>query len=323
MVALTSIPPLPPSTPSTVEPVVEPPRAQLVGPVRDGRKLAEWSLVLKSLGVEHGISTREDGWYMLVASENLPRVQRAIADYEIENRDWPPRGRARDRLAYEPSASLVVAWSVVLAAVFAASGPVAGLSRWFDAGVAESVRIAHGQVWRAITALTLHADAEHLLGNVIVGGAFLWFASRRLGAGRAAFFTLIAATLGNVANALLHYFQHQPHGSIGASTAVFATVGLLVGTQVRSDAERGVRSFVERMAPWVGGAALLGALGASAKSDLWAHLFGLLGGVLLGLVVARAPIGDTRRSRWIQRVYAGSTVALLVGAWAIAFALRR
>jgi membrane associated rhomboid family serine protease len=204
------------------------------------------------------------------------------------------------------------------------SGPVAGSSRWFEAGVAESARIAHGQVWRAITALTLHADGEHLIGNVLVGGAFLWFASRRMGAGRAAFFTLVAATIGNIANALLHYIQHQPHGSIGASTAVFATVGLLVGTQVRSDAARGVRTFVEKAAPWVGGAALLGMLGASAKSDLFAHLFGLLAGVLIGLVVARAPSGgahDARRSRWIQRAYAAATIALLGGAWALAFAL--
>jgi hypothetical protein len=96
MVALSSIPP------AAVEPIVEPPRAQLVGPVRDGRKLAEWSLVLKSVGIEHGISTREDGWYLLVAAEHLPRVQRALRDYETENRDWPPRRTARDRLAYEP-----------------------------------------------------------------------------------------------------------------------------------------------------------------------------------------------------------------------------
>ena len=315
MVALSSIPP------QATEPVVEvAPRAHLVGPVRDGRKLAEWSLVLKSVGVEHGISTREDGWYLLVAAENLPRVQRALGEYEIENRDWPPRRVARDRLAYEPSSTLVVAWSTVLALVFAASGPVAGLSRWFEAGVADSARIAHGQVWRAVTALTLHADGEHLIGNVIVGAAFLWFASRRMGAGRAAFFTLIAATIGNAANALLHHLQHQPHGSIGASTAVFSVVGLLVATQVRSDSARGVRTFVERMAPWVGGAALLGMLGASAKSDLWAHLFGLLAGVLIGLVVAHAPAGDPRRTRWIQRLYSAATFALLVGAWALAFA---
>jgi membrane associated rhomboid family serine protease len=142
-----------------------------------------------------------------------------------------------------------------------------------------------------------------------------------MGAGRAAFFTLLAGTLANVGNALLHYFRHQPHGSIGASTAVFAIVGLLVGTQVRSDAARGVRTFVERMAPWVGGAALLGMLGASAKSDLFAHLFGLLAGMIIGLVVARAPAADERRTRWIQRGYALATAALLVGAWALAFAL--
>src|SRR5579859_7358304 len=118
MVAISSLPP------ETVE--VAPPSVQLVGPVRDGRKLAEWSLVLKSLGVEHGISTREDGWYLLVGVENIPRVQRALRDYEEENRDWPPRRVGRDRLEQEPSASLVVGWAMVLALVFAVSGPVLG-----------------------------------------------------------------------------------------------------------------------------------------------------------------------------------------------------
>lgn len=312
MVAISSIPPDAAELP--------PPRMQLVGPVRDGRKLAEWSLVLKSLGVEHGISSREDGWYFLVDVDALPRVQRALREYEDENRDWPPRRAARDRMAYEPSSALVVGWSVVLAIAFAASGPVFGRSRWFEVGVAETARIMRGEVWRAITALTLHADGQHLLGNVLIGGAFLWFASRRLGAGRAAFFTLLAGTLGNLANALLHNIQHQPHGSIGASTAVFATVGLLVGTQVRSDAARGVRTWRERAAPWVGGAVLLGMLGASAQSDLWAHLFGLLAGVLLGLVVARGPSRADGRG-WVQPAYTLATLAVLVGAWTVAFAL--
>lgn len=314
MVAISSVPP----------PAAElaPPRFQLFGPLRDGRKLAEWSLVLKSIGVEHLVSTQTEGWYIAVGVENAARVERALEEYEDENRNWPPRTSARDRLAFEPSAALVVGWSISLALIFAFSGPVAGSSPWFEVGVAESLHIAHGQVWRAVTALTLHADAQHLLGNVLIGGAFLWFASRRLGAGRAAFFTLLAGTLGNIANALLHYTQHQTHGSIGASTAVFSTVGLLVGAQVRSDAARGVRRWTEKVAPWVGGASLLGMLGASAQSDLWAHLFGLLAGILLGLVIARASRESAARS-WIQASYAVATVCLLAGAWAAAFALRR
>jgi membrane associated rhomboid family serine protease len=40
-----------------------------------------------------------------------------------------------------------------------------------------------GQWWRAITALTLHADVAHLAGNVVVGGLFMAFLCREAGVG--------------------------------------------------------------------------------------------------------------------------------------------
>ena len=317
MVALVSLLP-PPSSP----PPPEPTQGQL-GPVRDARKLGEWSLVLKSLGVAHTVSSRDDGWYLLVASGALPRSERAIRDYELENRDWPPRPARRERLVYAGSSVLLLGWAAALAAVFSLSGPVATGSRWFEVGIARADLVARGEVWRAVTALTLHADSAHLVGNLLVGGAFLWVASRRLGAGRALAFTVLGGTLGNLVNALVHAgWLHRPHASLGASTAVFATVGLLVGTQVRNNASLGHRKWTDVAGPWVGGAALLGMLGASPHVDLWAHLDGLLAGVVLGLVAARTPADGARRV-WVQRCYAAGALAVVAGAWAIAFALPR
>ena len=299
-----------------------PPGLELIGPVRDTRKLGELQLVIKSLGVEHGISSRDDGFYFLVPTRKAARVRDALIDYERENRDWPPRRAPRERLAVAGSSRLPLVWAAVLSVVFLLSGPVASRSAWFSAGVSSSERIMQGEVWRAVTALTLHADAAHLLGNVAAGGVFLWAASRRLGAGRAAMFTVLAGTLGNLANAVAHGLQHVPHRSIGASTAVFAAVGLLVGSQARANRTAGARSFADRFGPWVGGAAILGMLGASAQSDLWAHFYGLLAGAVLGLFAARAPAAGQSNEgvrRWVQPGYALAAVATLAASWALAF----
>jgi hypothetical protein len=57
-------------------------------------------------------------------------------------------------------------------------------------------------------------------------------------------------------------------------------------------------------------------LGASERSDLLAHLFGTITGVAVGVAVAAS---DWRPRTWIGQTIAGSaTVALVVGAWAMA-----
>ncbi len=297
-----------------------PPQLGLVGPVRNQRRLAELQLVLKSLGIEHGISAREGGFYFVVDAHKVERTQRALVEYEQENQNWPPRPARRDRLAYSGSPRLSFFWAALLGIVFLFSGPVATRTAWFMDGISSSERVMHGEAWRTVTALTLHADAAHLLGNVAVGGVFLWAASARLGYGRAALFTLLGGTVGNLANAVAHRVMHAPHSSLGASTAVFATVGLLVGTQVKVSKENGSKKWTDRVGPWVGGAALLGMLGASAQADLWAHFYGLAAGAALGLVASTSSVANTQKS-WVQPAYAAATVGILGAAWALAFAM--
>jgi rhomboid protease GluP len=291
------------------------------GPMREPRKIAEYALVLRSIGVAHRISARDDGWYFVVEEHHLPRVRAALSDYEEENRDWPPRKvSVREPLAQRGSARAPLLWALCLTLFFLVTGPVAGRSPWFDAGTASSTRILHGEVWRAVTALTLHADAGHLLGNAAAGGTFLWAASRRWGEGRAVLATVLAGGLGNLANALAHPHGHQ---SIGASTAVFGTVGVLVATQLASNRSAGVRRWTDRIGPWVGGLALLGALGASGQNtDLAAHGFGLLAGLVIGVLgawmIGRGQSSSGRRG-WGDLLGWASSAALVGGSWVLAF----
>ncbi len=84
--------------------------------------------------------------------------------------------------------------------------------------------IREGEWWRAVTALGLHADAVHLAGNMVFGIVFGFLAGELLGWGLAWFGMLLAGALGNALNA---FVQAPGHTSIGASTAVFATLGIL------------------------------------------------------------------------------------------------
>ena len=151
---------------------------------------------------------------------------------------------------------------------------------------------------------------------------------RRLGAGRGFFFTLVGGVLGNLANAAFHANILGGHRSIGASTAVFAAVGVLAATQFIVDRSRGARRWTDWAMPIVGSLALLGMLGSSPHADLWAHFFGLLGGALAGLVAMRTSgdrmhHGFPARDRAVQVHYGAAAAALLVSAWIVALVVAR
>jgi membrane associated rhomboid family serine protease len=311
-------------------PPADPENATL-GPVNRLAQLREWTLVLSSVGIAHAVRDVGDGWVILVSEEDRARAAEAIRLYEAENRNWPPR-RQRELLPYARS---LVAPLLMLSLVlfFTVTGPASRSSEWFARGTASSDRILHGELWRAVTALTLHADTLHVLGNALTGSIFLSAVNRRLGDGRGPLVVLLAGTLGNLMNAVWH---RSGHLSIGASTAVFGAVGVLAATQLALDRREKGRPWLERVAPVVGGLALLGLLGASPHSDLLAHLFGLGAGLAVGIASSLlvAVIGRRSRkdaaatdaatltpapgSRAAQIFSALAAVGIVLGSWALA-----
>lgn len=313
-------------------PPLPPARVEIHAPSEP--KARDWSLVLAAVGIDHEIHRTppelgEDGFWrpgrvgVLVAPDRADGALGSIRAYERENRDFPPR-RVRDTLPFPPSLLLPIAFAL-LAVFFRVTGPSAGGSRWFEAGTSTSWSLA-AEPWRAVTALTLHADAPHVLGNVLAGAVFTHALSRRLGPGAAALGIVTAGALGNLVNAAFHgAVLHQPHASIGASTAVFATVGLLAAAQLmrdRRDEAPQHRTWVQRVGPVVGAFSILGALGASnsGRTDLGAHLFGLLAGLGLGLPLAALFLrpGALARRSVLQPAVGALAVGVLVGSWQLA-----
>jgi membrane associated rhomboid family serine protease len=316
-----------------------------LGPVPHERKARDHALVLQSMSIWHVIRRSYVGWVLLVRDADYAAASSAIDGYEEENRDWPPRPvRERPRHAASPVTPLLF---LTLIAFFLVTGPAAADSHWFSQGTAVTREVLGSQPWRAVTALTLHADGTHVLGNAISGTVFASAVHRRLGAGGSALAILASGILGNLGNALWHRSIGDPgHGSIGASTAVFGAIGLLAATQVvvnfgvraEDRKAKASRSWTDLAGPLVGGFALLGALGAGGPTtDLGAHLFGFLAGVAIGAVAAwpqrrhsvsleagsrqlghTVAIGSGAPSWWMQTALGGVAAAIVVVAWQMA-----
>lgn len=297
-----------------------------IGPVYGERKAREWSLVLQSIEVWHVVHHTQSGWVLLVHDQDYERARASIDKYELENRDWPPK-RTRERPRH-PESSVPLAMFVALTLFFLITGPVSRGSGWFQRGTAVTDLVLSSAPWRAVTALTLHADTAHVLGNAVSGTIFVSAVSRRLGPGGGALAVLASGVLGNVMNAVYQRSIGEGfHASIGASTAVFGAIGLLAATQIALDHDdhgEAKRGWLERAAPFVGGLALLGALGASPNADLGAHLFGLLAGLVIGLVVG-FPLRWRKSkagSRWLQGALGAVAAIIILGSWQLAIHIR-
>ncbi len=274
------------------------------------RKLVdEWALVLAADGLAPSVRRGPEGFALSVPADQAERAADVLSIYERENRE-----RAARR-AWEPaptgSAAAGLAVCAALLVFFFVTGPRDASVSWFARGSADAARILHGEAWRAVTALTLHADVAHALANALVGAVFFGALCGALGGGVGCALALLAGAGGNLANA---WFQGAHHVSVGASTAVFGAVGLLSGLGV---ARRWRRAKPDRplWLPIGAGLALLAMLGTTGtRVDVWAHLFGLLAGALLGI-----PLGFALRRpppAAAQWAFGAAALAALLGCWA-------
>jgi membrane associated rhomboid family serine protease len=274
-----------------------------------------WSLVLLAVGIPTLVEERENGLALLVPAAKGERAVRELSLFTEENRNWPPpRQFGEENLpSRRPPTVLVMGGLLVF---YVVTGGASGGNPWFRAGEVDSRAIlAQGEWWRLITALTLHADSVHLLGNLLLGGLVIHFLLKVYGTGLGLFLTLLAGGLGNYFNVLAH---GPGHLSVGFSTAVFAAVGLLSGSQLNRQRFGGV------ILPLGAGLALLAMIGSEGeRTDLGAHLWGLLVGLAFGLLFRlfrREPEPGARTGAWLQAGCLGLALLLVSTAWYLALA---
>ena len=242
-------------------------------------------------------------WRIWVGAEDEARGLTLLDRWSQENGpgNGPPEPAAWDG----PKPGLLFA--VLCVAGQLATGPRDEGLVWFARGTEDAARILHGEPWRALTALTLHADLGHAVGNAVAGWFLLDAIARRVGPAWAAWLGLAAGLLGNLATAGV---ARTAYFSIGASTAVFGARGALTALQLVSRRRKG----------WItigAGVALLAMMGTGEKSDLLAHLFGFLSGAGLGFAAGLWQREAPARS-WRQAALALAALLPLAAGWAMA-----
>lgn len=274
----------------------------------------ERALVLGAMQIEHRVLELPDGCHLLVPEGAVARAREQLRCYDIENpphtaQAWPgvPAGQGLPGVAV---------YGLLLLAAYAVQRRYAWGIDWRAAGALDAGRVCAGELWRVLTALTLHADGAHVAGNLLFGAFFGYLAGQHLGSGIAWLAILGAAGAANLANS---WVQLATHRSIGASTAVFAALGL-VAAHVWMIERRFRLSWARRWAPVVGAIALLAYTGTGdAGTDVVAHLAGFVAGAAAGLLPGRFA-APGRRQQTLQVVAGCLALALVATSWWLALA---
>ncbi len=292
----------------------------LVRVAPDERVAESWTFALHALGIEHRVDPpgeRQAGWGVWVEPTAAARAIATLNAHDREAREESERALREGQIPDHGQSLAGVAAAVALVAFFAVTGPrEADAGGWFRAGSAVADHIVRGQWWRAVTALTLHADIAHVLGNAAAAIIFISPLGRWLGDGLALLLVAAAGTSGNLATAYL-YGAH--HDSVGASTATFAALGLLGGLQIvrrlrgQPDPRGGLRRAFVVLAACLG---LFAMLGVGPRTDVVAHLTGLGAGLVFG---CGAGVAVRRQVPWVVQVglLAFSAFAV-VACWSLA-----
>ncbi len=280
---------------------------------RQRKECLESRLVLDAVGISSE-ATHHDGWWLLVvSSDDLATSAAELDAYRQENPDRSTPGSPAIPL-YRGAATGVFFYAGTIIAIFILTAQSAFGLDWLAAGRMEAGRVMAGEWWRTVTALTLHLDVGHISSNLVFGAVFGLLAGQVLGGGVAWLAIVIAGALGNFMNAMV---QSPAHTSIGASTAVFAALGVIVSHALRPRASAAEKPL-KRWSPLIGGLLLLAFTGVGGeRTDVAAHLTGFLAGLLIGWVGCGLP--DHRlASRTVQKWAGLATLVIVISAWSIA-----
>ncbi len=270
--------------------------------------LDEWALVLSAADIGHKKGQASGRYTLLVDAPVAVEAVAALADYDNERRRrvrplWPVADRSTN-----------IAWLVASAILLTQMwlGPVDHEVLSYSRGTNRASAVLAGEVWRSATALTLHADAQHAFSNAASALLFLSPLCRLLGGGTAFTLALTGGTVGNIANAVI---RGGGYVGLGASTAIFAAVGLLAGTRLQTGAGE---PFWRSLRPLGAALGILAMLGASPQTDVAAHTLGLIAGASIGVAFTRlrpaplSPVSDA--------ALGAMGAALLTIAWITALA---
>ena len=275
-----------------------------------GQVALEWMAVISALGGDYYAENSAGMWYIYVTPEHHNYFKRQIEEYESERIFFDRHRHAHlseDVGTVETSYSALHV-SIILMVIHCLSGPSAERGPLIKAGLLGITEYFNGDWWRPITALTLHADFAHLISNCVFLIVLTPFICRTIGPTLTWFLILGGGILGNITTC---YFYSIPHRSLGSSTAVFAALGLLAGLSIINKLRQHHINLATRAL--VASIALVAITGLDLTTDVLAHIFGFLFGLL------SSPIGyylNALKLDLLPRIIIWSiTIGLPVYAW--------
>jgi rhomboid protease GluP len=278
------------------------------GPKALGR---EYSLVLEARAIEHQVLESDDEWQLTVIPSLQASALEELARYSAERSI--PRPRSRFVVTFKGAGVGAIVYALILLLTAYCAGAELFGKDWYALGVIDAGP-ARTEWWRAITALTLHADPVHLFSNLFFGMLIGAAASRLVGPGVAWFAAVIAGACGNYVDMWIAPVSHR---ALGASTAVFAALGLVAGLAWTERLTFRERTWY-RWAPLIAGVCLLTLFGAGGEHvDVLGHLLGFAFGVAAGGLCAIARVPRSRAPA-TQFVFGAAAVFSIGLAWVFA-----
>ena len=263
----------------------------LVASCPSHRDAHERGLVALSMDIPYWVLHTDGHYHLLVETHSSTAVSREVAAYDDDLHSPHPSIEFIDRVS-----PLTIALAYLFAIILGAAFLFQKANEPWSVETFGNDTLAlfnDAEWWRPATALFLHGDLAHLLGNIAFGIWFGVLAAQALGPAIALFTIFLGGILGNTLTAGIYYPAHGI--SIGASTAVFAALGVLVGNGLyQSIRNHSLTNLASRLVPLAGGLALLALTGSGGtdgpgNTDLLAHVCGFLLGIPLGIVGASLP----------------------------------
>ena len=272
---------------------------EFVGHYHSRAAVEEHGLVLLSIGLPYWVyrSAAPDNAVHLYVKESAgPFVREELQRYDAETKAWQ-KATQHDPLPtreYRAGTHFAFAWVISLLTAFRLQHSDPDLQ---DRLLNDNFAFFYSQEWwRPLSSLFLHADTQHLLNNMTMGLLFGVLCSKSMGALLAWSLILVGGVLGNILTGW--YYLPEAHRALGASTAVFAAVGVLSGHGgAETMRDRSRRTLFRRALPLLGGAVLLGwyGFGTDPRTDVVAHVIGFFCGAGLGLCAGAVQIKQLLR----------------------------
>lgn len=281
-------------------------------------KAGEWVTALCAAGFDFRLDHDADGWTIFLPADTAPAAREELNAFEADNRNWPPVAAPVPPPPPSTPASWSPAWvGGFLIAFYAWLGPYAATSPILQAAAMDAEAVQAGQWWRIVTALLVHADVGHLMGNVCCLLLLGRVACALFGSGLAWLLILGAGIAGNALEAWVFPGMRL---AVGASTAGFGALGLLVAHRAVQRARHwhyAAPALREFGLPVIAGLMMLAILGSGPRSDLAAHALGMFSGACFGTALGATAI--PRLPAWCQRALELLTLAIVMLAWRAAF----